>query len=149
MEIKSLRTELHGIVANRLQRTSVATKIVQGIFLIAGALLAGLAQFVDGLKSLGIFGCILVFAAGIWILLVERNVGNYILDKDGTRPISNERDRPVIEVTPAMVEAGVMALEGTEDSSSPSQAKSVFQAMLHTLLSDSPSRHRLLQVLAR
>lgn len=83
MEIKSLRTELHGIVANRLQRTSVATKIVQGIFLVAGALLAGLAQFVDGLKSLGIFGCILVFAAGIWILLVERNVGNYILKLAG------------------------------------------------------------------
>lgn len=83
MEIKSLRTELHGIVANRLQRTSVATKIVQGIFLVAGALLAGLAQFVDGLKSLGIFGSILVFAAGIWILLVERNVGNYILKLAG------------------------------------------------------------------
>lgn len=79
MEIKSLRTELHGIVANRLQRTNVATKIVQGIFLIAGALLAGLAQFVDGLKSLGIFGCILVFAAGIWILLVERNVSEELM----------------------------------------------------------------------
>lgn len=74
MEIKTLRAELHEIVADRLQRTSVATKVVQGLFLTIGALLAALGQFFVELRNLGVFGCILVFVAGIWILLVEQNI---------------------------------------------------------------------------
>jgi len=43
---------------------------------------------------------------------------------------SDQRQAGMIEVTPAMVEAGVWALEDSRDSSSAFVAKSVFEAMI-------------------
>ena len=63
--------------------------------------------------------------------------------KHGDSVITVRRDRPVeIEITEEMIEAGIMALEGTEEASSACQAKSVFRAMLCMLLEGSQD-HRL------
>lgn len=43
------------------------------------------------------------------------------------------RDRPVIELTPAMIEAGVWALLDSRGSSPAFQAKSVFEAMIEVV----------------
>ena len=49
-----------------------------------------------------------------------------------------------IEITPAMVDAGVTALEVTQDSFLAAQATAAFQAMLDTLLLSRPDLAPLL-----
>jgi hypothetical protein len=71
------------------------------------------------------------------------------MTKQARKSTAAERDRSAIEITPAMIEAGVTALEGTQDSSSVWQAKSVFEAMIHTLQSDSEGRRLLLRALSQ
>ena len=80
MEIKSLRTNLYEIVAGHLRRAAFAARIVKGLMLILGALVAGLAQFMDvkpsgieGFQILGFVGCTMVFLAGVWSVIYETN----------------------------------------------------------------------------
>lgn len=74
------KTSLYGLVVGHLSHVAEATRVVKGVLLIGGSLVAGVAQFADipatGMKSsqiAGIVGCIAVFLAAVWSTLKDRD----------------------------------------------------------------------------
>jgi hypothetical protein len=69
------------------------------------------------------------------ITAVKQQVGNYILEKAASL-LQDETERPALEITPAMIEAGVRVLDDLDppwSGDAYSAAKAVYAAMFSQL----------------